>query len=83
LPKNASSPSLHVHIEISDGIHSVPESIKYCKIIGNGGEVLLRDNKDYTFDGTLTLGRGSNAFTIQVEDLAGNIQTKRLDVTIR
>lgn len=82
LPRNTSKPTLKIKVEVDDGIGTVPRTIKYCKVIGSRGEMLLRNNNDYTFSGTLDVGRGSNAFTITTEDLAGNTATKRFEMRI-
>ena len=72
-----------VEIEIDDGIGRVPETIRYCKLIGNGQTLLLRNNNDYRYRGEVQLSRGRNTFTIQVEDLAGNSVLGKLDIVIK
>ena len=74
-------PRLELEIEIDDGIDKVPESLLYCRVRGNGQDMHLQNNNDYTFSGMLDLTKGiTNTFTIQVEDIAGNMQTKTLQV---
>lgn len=83
MPQGVGRPTVDIEVEIDDAIGDVPETIRYCKITGGTGEVVLRDNKDYTFSGTVTLSRGSNTFVITTEDIAGNTATQRLEITIR
>jgi hypothetical protein len=73
---------LHVVIEIEDQIGNVPETIKYCKMIGNGQTILLRNNNDYIYKGEIPVVRGNNSYTAFVEDLAGNTISSRLDIII-
>jgi antitoxin component of MazEF toxin-antitoxin module len=73
---------LHVVIEIEDEIGNVPETIKYCKMIGNGQTILLRNNNDYIYKGDVPIVRGNNSYTAFVEDLAGNTISSRLDIII-
>ncbi|MBN1601114.1 MAG: FecR domain-containing protein [Chitinispirillaceae bacterium] len=71
-----------VVIEIEDGIGTVPETIKYCKLISNGQTFLLRNNNDYIYKGDIPIVRGNNYYTVFVEDLAGNTISTRLEITI-
>jgi hypothetical protein len=86
MPGHAGSidkPRLDIEVEIDDGIGSVPETVKYCRIQGSGATVYLSDNKDYSFTGEVVIERGkSNVFTITAEDLAGNTQTSTLTVQV-
>ncbi len=72
----------NVVIEIDDGIGTVPETIKYCKLISNGQTFLLRNNNDYIYKGDVPIVRGKNNYTVFVEDLAGNTISSRLEITI-
>lgn len=71
-----------VVIEIEDGIGTVPETIKYCKLINSGQTILLRNNNDYIYKGDVPIVRGNNNYTVFVEDLAGNTISTRLEITI-
>ncbi|MBN1575709.1 MAG: FecR domain-containing protein [Chitinispirillaceae bacterium] len=75
--------SIDVEVEIDDGIGSVPQSIRYCRVTGNGKTVLLRNNNDYIYVGKVNVRRGTNQFTIQVEDLSGRLETLRFEVILR
>jgi len=74
---------LDVEIEIDDGIGTVPESIRYCKVTGNGHTVILRNNNDYLYKGKVGLLRGTNAFTVQAEDLSGRLETLKFTVVVK
>jgi hypothetical protein len=82
MPRNVKAPAVPVRIELDDRISNVPESIQFCRVSGNGQSVLLRDNKDYSFTGELTVNPGTNIFTIQAQDFAQNISTKTLTIII-
>lgn len=73
---------VRVEIEIEDGIGTVPETIKYCKLIGNGQTILLRNNNDYIYKGELPIVRGNNYYTVFVEDIAGNTISTKLEISI-
>ncbi len=82
MPRGVGLPRMDIEVEIDDGIFEVPEAIRYCRVTGTRGELLLRDNNDYTFSGTLEVLRGTNTFLITAEDIAGNTVSKRLEVII-
>jgi hypothetical protein len=71
-----------VEVEISDGIGTVPETIKYCKLIGNGLNVLMRNSNGYQFKGDAAIVRGHNTYQIQVEDIAGNTASAKFEIDI-
>jgi hypothetical protein len=73
---------VRVIIEIEDGIGTVPETIKYCKLTGNGQTILLRNNNDYIYKGEIPVIRGKNYYTVFIEDLAGNTISTRLEISI-
>ncbi|MBN1307738.1 MAG: FecR domain-containing protein [Chitinispirillaceae bacterium] len=75
--------SIDVEVEIDDGIGNVPQSIHYCRVTGNGQTIQLRNNNDYMYVGKVNVRRGSNQFTIQVEDLSGRLETLRFEVILR
>ena len=74
---------IDVEVEIDDGIGNVPMSIRHCKVIGNGQTVLLRNNNDYIFVGKVNVRRGTNRFSIQVEDMTGRVEISRFSVIVR
>jgi hypothetical protein len=81
IPGGVDNPMLELSLEIDDGIGNVPEAIKYCRVRGNGQDILLRDNKNYLFTGEVELtANQTSVFTITVEDLAGTVQTTTLTV---
>lgn len=82
MPRGARVPTLTVEVEVEDNIGDVPKTIRYCRISGGGQQYLLRDNGDYTFSGEVPLHRGRNVMTVQVEDLAGNVEMEELTVEI-
>ncbi len=81
MPRDVDNPRLELEIEIDDGVGGVPETIKYCRVRGNGQDILLHNNNDYTFTGEVELAiNQTNTFTVHVEDMAGSVQTKMLTV---
>jgi len=82
LPHNAGQPKIMLEVEIDDGIHTVPETITYCKVTGNATSLIMKNNQDYTFESEITLQRGTNTYVIQVEDVAGNVTTQTLTIVI-
>jgi hypothetical protein len=82
LPDYVDKPKLDLEIEVDDGIGDVPETIRYCRIHGNGQDFMLHNNNDYTFTGNvvLDLEQPANTFIVQVEDLAGTVKKKPLIV---
>lgn len=82
MPRGAAGPRMQLEVEIDDRINDVPETIEYCKIVGRGTSMVLKDNEDYSFSGTIDLARGANTFTIVAEDIAGNTVSERLEIRI-
>lgn len=82
MPRGAAGPRMQLEVEIDDRINDVPETIEYCKIVGQGISMVLKDNEDYGFSGTIDLARGANTFTIVAEDIAGNTVSERLEIRI-
>ncbi len=84
MPQNMDNPVLDLEVEINDGIGDVVETIKYCRVKGNGQDKLLKNHKDYTFTGEfeLTIGK-SCTFMILIENMAGVLVTKPLNVIFR
>jgi hypothetical protein len=82
MPDKRGLKPVRVVIEIKDEIGTVPETIKYCKMIGNGQTILLRNNSDYIYKGDIPVIRGNNAYTVFVEDLAGNTISSKIDLII-
>ncbi len=72
-----------VEVEIDDGIGTVPQSIKYCRVTGNGQTLQLRNNNDYIYTGTVNVRRGRNQFVVQVEDLTGRLEQLRFEVIVK
>lgn len=79
----ASEEPIDVEVEIDDGIGNVPESIRYCKVIGSKGTVLLRNKNNYIFEGKVPVLRGSNNFTVQAEDYTGRLETLKFVVIVK
>jgi hypothetical protein len=67
-----------VRIRIDDGIGNVPETILYCRI--NGAN--LKKKNDYVYEGRVKVARGENNFLLEVEDIAGNRETKTFTISI-
>ncbi|MBD3343886.1 MAG: hypothetical protein GF401_02345 [Chitinivibrionales bacterium] len=83
MPRNVTMSELNIEIELDAKIDDyLPEIFKYCRIEGPGVGLVLDDNKDFTFSGTIAVPRGTNVYTITAEDIAGNIGTKQLTVKI-
>ena len=74
---------VEVEVEIDDGIGTVPLSIKYCRVTGNGQTIQLRNNNNYIYTGKVNVRRGNNQFTVQVEDLTGRLEQLRFEVIVR
>jgi len=79
----AAEEPVEVEVEIDDGIGTVPESIRYCKVTGNGQIVVLRNNNDYIYRGKVNVVRGTNIFTIQVEDLSNRLEALKFTVVVK
>ena len=74
---------VEVEVEIDDGIGTVPQSIKYCRVTGNGQTLQLRNNNDYLYTGTVNVRRGKNQFVVQAEDLTGRLELLRFEVIVK
>jgi len=83
MPKNVSSSQMRVEVEIEDGIGNVPESIKYCRLIGAGVTLQMTGNNNYRYYTNIPVTYGSHTYTVQVEDLCGNLMSKRLDILVK
>ena len=83
MPKNVAVSRMRIEVEIEDGIGNVPETIRYCRLIGDGKTLQMTGNNNYRYSTEIPLSRGAHVYTVQVEDLSGNIMTKRLDIVIR
>lgn len=81
--RKVSEEPVEVELEIDDGIGTVPNSIKYCRVTGNGQMLQLRNNNDYIYRGKVNVRRGNNQFIIQVEDLTGRLEQLRFEVIVR
>lgn len=79
----ASEEPIDVEVEIDDGIGNVPESIRYCKVIGSKGTVLLRNKNNYIFTGKVPVLRGNNNFIVQAEDYTGRLETLKFVVIVK
>jgi hypothetical protein len=75
---------VHFRVEIRDNIGTAPETILYCRVTSSSGQtVVLNNERNYFYYGDMAVGRGNTVFTIQVEDMAGTIQMKKIDMRIR
>jgi hypothetical protein len=83
MPKSVEVSRMRIEVEIEDGIGNVPETIRYCRLVGDGKMQQMTGNNNYRYYTDIPLSRGTHAYTVQVEDLTGNIMTKRLDIVIR
>jgi hypothetical protein len=83
MPKSVAIPQMRVEVEIEDGIGNVPETIRYCRLVGQGSTLQMIGNNNYRYYTTIPLTRGSHAYSVQVEDLTGYIVTKRLDIVVK
>ena len=83
MPKNVSSSQMRVEVEIEDGIGNVPESIKYCRLIGAGVTLQMTGNNNYRYYTNIPVTYGTHTYTVQVEDLCGNLMSKRLDILVK
>ena len=76
---------LAFEVEIEDGIGNLSQTIKYCRVTGMGQSVLLKQqgSTSYLYTGEVSLQyRTLNQFTIQTEDIAGNMATKMVTVNL-
>jgi hypothetical protein len=83
MPKNVAASHVRVEAEILDGIGNVPETIRYCRLVGEGLTLQMTGNNNYRYYTTIPLTLGSHTYSVQVEDLTGNIMTKRLDIVVK
>jgi hypothetical protein len=83
MPKNVAVSQVRIEVEVLDGIGSVPETIRYCRLVGDGQTLQMTGNNNYRYYTSIPLKLGSHTYTVQVEDLTGNIQTKRLDIVVK
>jgi len=84
MPKGYGGTKMNVQVEVNDGIRNVPETIRYVRIADNSGRTLqLLDQHNYKYAIDVPLSRGSNSYTVTVQDIADNIGTKKFDVNIR
>jgi hypothetical protein len=83
MPRNVALPQQRVEVEIEDGIGNIPESIKYCKLIGDGKTLQMTGNNNYRYFTNVALSYGAHTYMVQVEDLCGNLMSKRLDILVK
>ncbi len=83
MPKNVAASQMRVEVEILDGVGNVPETIRYCRLVGQGQTLQMIGNNNYRYYTNIPLTRGSLTYSVQVEDLTGNIMTKRLDIVVK
>ncbi|MBN1983369.1 MAG: FecR domain-containing protein [Chitinivibrionales bacterium] len=69
---------LTVEVMVNDELNTLPQTIKYCKINGTA----LQNAANYLYRGMVTIQRGTNAFLLEAEDIAGNKVQKRFTITI-
>jgi len=78
MPKNVAASQMRVEVEIEDGIGNIPESIKYCWLIGDGKTLQMTGNNNYRYYTNVSLSYGTHTYTVQVQDLCGNLMSKTL-----
>ncbi|MGD9201814.1 MAG: FecR family protein, partial [Chitinispirillia bacterium] len=78
MPFNTGELSMDIKVVIDDNIGDVPHTILYCRVNG----VNLKLGSDYTYIGNLKVGRGSNLFLVETEDIAGNKVKKSFTIII-
>jgi hypothetical protein len=84
MPKGYGGSKMNVQVEINDGIHNVPETIRYVRVTDNSGRTYqMLDKQNYKYAIDVPLSRGLTSFTVTVQDIADNIGTKKFDVNIR
>jgi hypothetical protein len=83
MPRNVSVSQMRVEVEIEDGIGNVPETLRYCRLIGDGKTIQMSGNNNYRYNVTIPVTYGSHAYSVQVEDISGNLMSKRLDVIVK
>ena len=69
-----------VEVEIEDNLGNIPETIRYCRLIGDGKTLQMTGNNNYRYYVNIPVTYGSHSYSVQVEDIAGNLMTKRLEV---
>ena len=62
MPSTVRKPRMHVELEIDDGIGTVPETIRYCRLSGNGQTIQLLGTGNYLYSGEVILIRGRNGY---------------------
>jgi len=73
-----------LRVEVDDGIHTVPESIKFVQVEGQSFTKQLIDKGNYVYEvNNIPLVRGINSFQIVAQDIANNIVRKPYSVTIK
>jgi hypothetical protein len=83
MPKNVAASQMRVEVEIEDEIGNVPETIKYCRLIGEGKSLQMLGNNNYRYYVNLPLTFGQHTYMVQVEDVVGNLMSKRLDILVK
>jgi hypothetical protein len=85
MPHGTGVSKLSIEVEIDDGIGEVPETIKYCQVTVSGSTVPLKqEGNTYRYSGEVTFKlQHTVMFTIQALDLAGNLATKQITLTLR
>jgi Uncharacterized protein conserved in bacteria len=83
MPRNVAASQLRVEVEIEDEIGNVPETIKYCRLVGEGKTLQMLGNNNYRYYTNVPLSFGSHTYMVQVEDIVGNLMTKRLDMVVK
>lgn len=83
MPRNVPASQQRVEVEIEDGIGNVPETIRYCRLVGEGKTLQMTGNNNYRYYVYVPVTYGAHMYNVQVEDITGNIMTKRLDINVR
>jgi hypothetical protein len=83
MPKNVAASQMRVEVEIEDGIGNIPETIKYCRLVGEGKTLQMLGNNNYRYNVNVPITFGPHTYMVQVEDLVGNLMTKRLDIVVK
>jgi len=84
MPKGYGGPKINVQVEVNDGIHTVPETIRYVRITDKNGKVVqMLDQKNYRYAIDVPLVRGVNTLIVSVQDIAENIGSRTFTITIR
>jgi hypothetical protein len=83
MPKNVAASQMRVEVEIEDGIGNIPETIKYCRLVGEGKTLQMLSNNNYRYNVNVPISFGPHTYMVQVEDLVGNLMTKRLDIVVK